>query len=154
MRRPVTAQRPRLVYSPDVQKTCERVATAFRNRGGTVGVVVKSSSTGQAVFRCLREILPGDRVNRYNAELKNDNSIALLNPGITVLNKESVKGQEFDTVFLLEVEALVPCRTEAMRRSMYMLCSRARDTLVLVHGRPLSASASAALPCERLLERG
>ncbi len=154
VRRPVTAQRPRLVYSPNPQETCERVATAFRNRGGTVGVVVRSNSTGLAVFKGLRDILPDGRVSHYTAARKNENSIALLKPGITVLNKESVKGQEFDTVFLLEVEELVPCRTEAMRRAMYMLCSRARDTLVLVHGRPLSASATGALPCELLLERG
>lgn len=116
VRRPLTAERPRLVYAPNVKEACERVAIAFRNRGGTVGVVVRSNKMGSAVFNRLREIVPDGRVSYYTGARKNENSIELLKPGITLLNKESVKGQEFDTVFLLEVEALVPCTTEVMRR--------------------------------------
>ena len=76
----------------------------------------------------------------------------MLEPGVTILNKESVKGQEFDAVFILELEAFIPCTNDAEHRAMYMMCTRARDHLFLVHGH-LSARAEAALPDENVLER-
>ena len=76
----------------------------------------------------------------------------MLEPGVTILNKESVKGQEFDAVFILELEAFIPCTTGVERRAMYMMCTRARDHLFLVHER-LSARAAAALPDASVLER-
>lgn len=71
-----------------------------------------------------------------------------------MLNKESVKGQEFDSVFVLELEAFIPGTNDTMRRVMYMLCARARDYLLLVHGPgALSLEAEACLPRPHLLER-
>ena len=71
-----------------------------------------------------------------------------------MLNKESVKGQEFDAVFILELEAFIPCTDEVMRRGMYMMCSRARDNLFLVYGpQALSVDAATALPGSDVLER-
>lgn len=72
---------------------------------------------------------------------------------MTILNKESVKGQEFDAVFILELEAFIPCTNDRERGAMYMMCTRARDQLFLVHGRPLSARAAEALPDASILER-
>ena len=71
-----------------------------------------------------------------------------------MLNKESVKGQEFDTVFILELDRFIPCTTDAEFRAMYMMCARARDNLFLIYGPgPLSAEAEASLPGEDILER-
>ena len=77
----------------------------------------------------------------------------MLAPGVTVLNKESVKGQEFDAVFILELEAFIPCTDDTMRRGMYMMCSRARDNLFLVYGpHALSVEAATALPGTDVLD--
>ena len=77
----------------------------------------------------------------------------MLAPGVTVLNKESVKGQEFDAVFILELEAFIPCTDDVMRRGMYMMCARARDNLFLVYGpHELSVEAAAALPGPDVLD--
>ena len=46
---------------------------------------------------------------------------------------QSIKGQEFDTVFIMEVDELLLEASEVSRRKMYMLCARARDNLFLVH---------------------
>ena len=90
----------------------------------------------------------------YSNQEKNEQSIDVRKPGVTVLNKESVKGQEFDTVFLLELERFVPCASNADYRAMYMMCTRARDKLFLVHGpNALSADTDAALPGMNILER-
>ena len=56
-----------------------------------------------------------------------------MKPGVTVLNVKSIKGQEFDTVFVMEIGELLLEASEVNRRKMYMLCARARDHLFLVH---------------------
>ena len=102
----------------------------------------------------LSDRLSGDRVDRYSYDLRNEDSIDVRAPGITVLNKESVKGQEFDTVFILELDRFIPCTNDADFRAMYMMCARARDNLFLVYGpESLSADCEAALPGENVLER-
>ena len=98
--------------------------------------------------------LPGTRVDIYSNQRKNEDEINILSDGVTVLNKESVKGQEFDAVFILELESFIPCYNDEGKRGMYMMCSRARDYLFLVHGKnPLNDDAIAALPGPDVLER-
>ena len=92
------------------------------------------------------------RVDFYSYKKKNEDSINMLSDGVTILNKRSVKGQEFDTVFILELERFVPCRSDTQARAMYMLCTRARDMLFLLHQHPLQAEAIGALPGPDVLE--
>ena len=138
---------PRLVRATSHGLTAKRIATEFRNRAGSIGVIVDREKTAQVVQDLMRKQLPHGRVDRYSSDLRNEDRIDVRKPGITVLNKESVKGQEFDTVFVLELDQFVPCVTDAAFRAMYMMCSRARDHLTLIYGpAPLSAAAEAALP--------
>ena len=55
-------------------------------------------------------------------------------PGIRVLCSETAKGLEFDTVFIVETQALaVHLRDEAMlKRRFYVMTSRARDSLYML----------------------
>jgi superfamily I DNA/RNA helicase len=153
-RRAVIGQKPRLIRR-SIDDTVELIATWFENRGGTIGVVVRSNTTGDDVHRALSTRLAGRRVDYYHWNRKNENEIALLDEGVTILNKESVKGQEFDTAFLLELEQFIPCTNDVMKRAMYMMCARARDYLFLVHrAGSLSAAAAADLPGRDILERG
>jgi superfamily I DNA/RNA helicase len=154
-RRPALGQRPRLIRTAGVADIVGFVATWFENRGGTVGVIVSSNQTGKHVHRELRTRLPERRVDIYDSARCNEDAIALLEEGVTILNKESVKGQEFDTVFILELERFIPCTNDVMKRAMYMMCARARDFLFLAHGAVgLSAAAMADLPGPNILERG
>jgi superfamily I DNA/RNA helicase len=135
--------------------TVELIATWLENRGGTVGVIVSSNRMGDLVYQELTTRLPERRVDWYTSGRNNEDAIRLFNEGVTIVNKESVKGQEFDTVFLLELEQFVPCMTDSMKRAMYMMCSRARDYLFLVNrAGSLSAAAIEALPSVDVLERG
>ena len=143
---------PRLVRSGDLESTAGLVSNWFTNRGGSIGIIVNGNDTGKLVRDMLVERLPGRRIDFYDSIEKNEDLIEMLEPGVTILNKESVKGQEFDSVFILELEELIPFSNDAERRSMYMMCTRARDSLFLVHRR-LSADAEASLPDERVLER-
>jgi superfamily I DNA/RNA helicase len=101
----------------------------------------------------LSRRLPTKRIDIYTSQRNNENTIALLDEGVTILNKESVKGQEFDTLFILQLEQFIPCITDEMRRAMYMMCARARDYLFLMHSGSLSSHGEAALPGPNILER-
>ena len=154
----------RRTHSGDVPRLAERlsfdgvahsIATWSQNRGGSIGVVVDQNSTGEHLHTMLQQRLPRLRCDYYNNERKNENCINVLNPGITILNKESVKGQEFDTVFVLELQKFLPCQSDADKRAMYMMCSRARDDLWLICGPDgrLSSAILDALPDADILER-
>ncbi len=152
--RPDSGEIPRLVRSQGLHVTAARIANWHKNRGGSVGVIVATIGAGQAVKEQLQNGLPGVRVNIYTSELQNEDEIDVTRDGVTVLTSQSVKGQEFDSVFLLQLELFVPCRTDARRRAMYMMCARARDFLFLVYGPgDLTDEMKAALPGPDILRR-
>lgn len=145
---------PQLICAPDLKTTANRIAIHYRNRGGTIGVVVCRNATILLLLSELQKKLSDVRISFYMSGSQNDESINLLDPGITLLNKESVKGQEFDALFVTELEQFIPCSSNEMKRAMYMLCTRARDFLFLVYGpAPLSIEALASLPEPSLLRR-
>ena len=149
--RPSLRELPRLVRTDGLDVAARLISNWCNNRGGSIGVIVKWNDTGSDLYGNLRRRLSQKRVDIYRKE--NEDSIELLEPGVTILNKESVKGQEFDTVFLLELEEFIPCANDVERRAMYMMCTRARDQLFLVHDGPLSAGGRADLPDASVLER-
>jgi superfamily I DNA/RNA helicase len=55
-------------------------------------------------------------------------------PGITVLNRASCKGLEFDAVFLVSLEEAPISNEQAdfFKMNMYVMCSRSRENLYLV----------------------
>ena len=98
--------------------------------------------------------LPQSRIDSYTHQRGNEDEINVLEDGVTILNMKSVKGQEFDSVFILELERFIPFANDVERRAMYLMCTRARDNLFLVHGpEPLSRQAAQSLPGPDVLER-
>ncbi|HZZ80804.1 MAG TPA: AAA family ATPase [Gemmataceae bacterium] len=145
---------PRLIRSKGIDTTADTIATWFRNRGGSVGVIVHSNAVGATVQKLLKVRLPSIRIDRYCHGSGIEDSINVNEDGVTILNRESVKGQEFDSVFVLEIDQMLPWRTQTMRRVLYMICARARDYLILVYGpTPLSTLAERQLPGPKILER-
>ena len=151
--RPRSGELPRVfLYRED--GATGRIANTYRTRGGRVGVAVVNNETGEALFSRLRSQLPGQRVEIYTSNRKNEDEIDLLVPGITILNVQSIKGQEFDTVFIMEVDELLLEASEVNKRKMYMLCARARDNLFLMHeGDRLPRALLERLPSSEVLER-
>ena len=144
---------PRLARHADTGEVAARVSNWYKTRGGSVGVIVRNNKTGKELRKELRCRVGEARVDLYTSEDKNEDEIDVSDSGVTVLNKESVKGQEFDAVFIVEIECFMPCANDAERRAMYMMCARARDHLFLVHGPELSTAAVEALPEPDVLER-
>ena len=152
--RPPSGELPRVVLYRGHGAT-RRIAKWYGTRGGRVGVaVVNNEPTGKAVYSRLRSQLPGHRVDFYTNDKKNEDDIDLLEPGVTILNVQSIKGQEFDTVFVMEIDELLLQLDEVNTRKMYMLCARARDHLILMHeGNRLPRALLDQLPGADILER-
>ena len=146
---------PRFVQEPSLDGIARRISIWIETFGDSVCVIVDQNRTGERLQEMLRRALPESRVDLYTSRLKNEDHVDVFEDGVTILNKASVKGQEFDTVFILELQRFLPCRTDAMRRAMYMMCSRARDHLWLVCGPDghLTREASHTLPGPEILER-
>ena len=130
--RPPSGELPRVILYREDDAT-RRIADWYRARGGRVGIAVVNNETGEDLYTQLREQLPEQRVEIYTSYRRNEDEIDLLAPGITILNVQSIKGQEFDTVFIMEIDELLLEASEVNERKMYMLCARARDNLFLVH---------------------
>ena len=152
--RPPSGELPRVVLYREDGAT-RRIANWYGARGGRVGVaVVNNKPTGEALHSRLRSQLPGHRVDFYTNDKKNEDNIDLLEPGVTILNVQSIKGQEFDTVFVMEIDELLLQLDEVNTRKMYMLCARARDHLILMHeGNRLPRAFLDQLPGADILER-
>lgn len=153
IKRKAIGERPVFLQCRNFSEVSTRIKDWFDVRGGTLGVIVDQNDTGKYLCRTLSDSLPSARVDFYEGSKCNEDGIELREPGITILNTKSVKGQEFDTVFILEVERFLPCRSDAMRRAMYMMCARARDYLRIVHVGSPKPGVLAALPPPSLLER-
>jgi superfamily I DNA/RNA helicase len=90
----------------------------------------------------------------YSNSKRNEDEIDTSKSGVTILNKESVKGQEFDTVFLCDLGSFLPCDTDIKKRAMYMMCCRAKDNLIMLDGpKNLNDTALACLPGPEILKR-
>ena len=151
--REASGELPSIVLYGNLEQASERIANWQMTRGGRVGVVVDVNDTGLAMQTALRRRLPGRRVDFYSHRLRNEDAIDLLAPGVTVLNEKSIKGQEFDAVFVMEIERFLGRAGDAASRVMYMLCSRARDNLILMHEGNSLNSLLSQLPGPDLLSR-
>jgi superfamily I DNA/RNA helicase len=130
------------------------ISTWYTNFSGSIGVVVALNETGERIQNSLRDLLLNARIDMYSNSKRNEDEIDTSKPGITILNKESVKGQEFDTVFLCDLGLFLPCDTDSKKRVMYMMCCRAKDNLIMLDGpKHLSDTALACLPGPEILKR-
>ena len=109
------------------------IANWRQTRGRRIGVAVSANKTLKSLHATLQSRLPNQVVQMYTYDQRNEHELDLLNPSITILNTRSIKGQEFDTVFVLELAVLLLSQSEEDHRALYMLCSRARDYLFLVN---------------------
>lgn len=154
VRRQIQGDTPSLVSIRSLKDAAVRIVDWHKNRGGTIGVIVSLNATGQQLLKEIATINPKLLLKMYTDAEKNENDINVMAPGVTILNKASVKGQEFDTVFICELDQFLPCHSDSHKRAMYMMCCRARDFLFLLNGpTPLRPEAIASLPGSDLLKR-
>jgi len=147
---------PRLMPVDSWDALARVVATRWRNRGGSIGVIVYLKEDVISLNDRLKVLLPNARVDWYTSDARPgaEEAIRMRESGITVISGESATGLEFDTVYLHDLARSLPRRIAMDDRRLYMLCARARDTLMLVDGPiALDATQLAALPPSPTLER-
>ncbi|MGW8304696.1 MAG: AAA family ATPase [Achromobacter pulmonis] len=159
---PAPAQRgrsgepPRMITVTNWEELAQQVAVRFGNRGGSIGVIVYHVDDINILYPLLRGRLPAARVDMYtnNAEPRAEDAIRLRDGGVTIISGESAIGLEFDTVYLQDLSRSLPMVLPVQQRRLYMLCARARDTLLLVNGPNLLIEAQlACLPPPPVLDR-
>jgi DNA helicase IV len=154
VRRQVQGDTPSLVSIGSLKEAASRIINWHSNRGGAIGVIVNLNQTGKQLIQEIASLKPELQLKMYTDEEKNEDSIDVTASGVTILNKASVKGQEFDSVFMLDLNHFLPCHSDSQKRAMYMMCCRARDFLFLLNGpTPLGPEAMACLPESDLLLR-
>jgi superfamily I DNA/RNA helicase len=145
-----------LVQVATWQELANRVAVRYQNFGAAVGVILYNQAHITYFHGLLTSLLPNDRVDHYTSQAEPGaaQAIKMRDRGVTIISGQSAIGLEFETVFLQDLDRSLPMRQPVDYRRMYMLCSRARDTLILVNGPvTLSAGQLEALPSPPLLER-
>ncbi len=140
--------RPGVTFGSDLPHLVDRIADYVRRRPEEeVGVLCPKDSVRTKVFSGLKDRLSdakGIAVQSYSSRdpsLRNTDCMLFDVPGtVTVLNFQSVKGLEFDAVFI--VDPLLGGSAEGsgqqqFKMNLYVMCSRARSylNLMFVHSR-------------------
>lgn len=137
-----TGDIPILFEGRDISETIQYLARYARSHDNEqIGVIVQQNKMRKRVFNKLDHALRGSssRVQTYasNDSHHGDASGLELDEGgwVTVINKQSCKGLEFDAVFLVELQevAMDPGSVDQFKMDMYVMCSRARTSLGLMY---------------------
>ena len=129
--------KPRLVCDANVQQQVEYIARYLRLRGNhEVGVVLPDNKLREQFFRLLSGMLTNYTVQTYdsNDRSTSDRLIFDRQGVVTVLNRQSCKGLEFDVVFLpcLQDYEAEDTDSDTFKMNMYVMCSRARNELIMM----------------------
>ena len=76
--RSASGELPRLTRSPNLQLTANLITNWYLNRGGSIGVIVSESSTGEEVLELLKTQSPESKILSYSSAEKNEDSINIL----------------------------------------------------------------------------
>ena len=76
------------------------------------------------------------------------------NGGIAVINLQSIKGLEFDTVFIADIDAYWGKDKDELMKKFYVMVSRARDDIILLRTGAISQEVEEIMPNDKtILER-
>ena len=145
--------KPELIKADSVRAQVDYMVRILRNRAaGEVGVFTQNDRMRRSIFNMLHHHLHDiysvqsyssrDKVNHGADQLVFDKSGVL-----TVLNRHSCKGLEFDVVFIPELQAmsLDGGDLDVFKMNMYVMCSRARESLHLLYTSSTADAAPAVL---------
>lgn len=129
---------PKFISVKEQEKQVEYIRNYLQFRGAQeVAVIVDSDADREFYLDKLSELLPTYHVQHYSSskplsseELKFDTQGV-----ITILNRRSCKGLEFDTVFVPDLQnfSFNDSDLTTFNMNMYVMCSRARSELVLMY---------------------
>ena len=130
--------KPELIFSNNFSKTVKhirRYAKLFQNQ--EIGIIVPTNKERRKYYDALDEVLNEDfNVQSYASGSKVDTAESLdfdKEGTVTILNRASCKGLEFDAIFLPELSRMNidDADLDSFKMSMYVMCSRARTHLTM-----------------------
>jgi hypothetical protein len=126
---------PSLRCYGNAQQVAAHVAEYTGTRlGERVGVILRHTRHQMELTERLERLMPGSRLQTYVGEgTGRYRTLDLARPGVTVLNRKSAKGLEFDTVFVPDthLDAGDDPTGASLRMLYYVLVTRARTRLLL-----------------------
>jgi DNA helicase IV len=151
-----------VLYEYEMVDNCVKMMLreADRDPSSLIGLIVATETKREDYVRRLRK-MDIDRdyerplVSSYAANDKGKVEIDFSQGGIVVITDKSSKGIEFDTVFIiLDGLKLSQGDSNAMKKRLYVMTSRARKKLVLFKGMSCDQAVSDLLPeDENILKR-
>ena len=134
-------EKPKVLKSGNFDKTISLIADyAEGSLEKNIGVILPP--TGRRVTRyynALNEAVSDATVQLY--KYNNSEHFSFDEDGLKVMTNESVKGLEFDTVFIPELDSdYYQDKGEKKVNKMYVCCSRAKGDLILMHETDNNAS--------------
>lgn len=130
---------PQLIKTNYLNEQVDYIVLVLSNRApGEVGVFLQTDKLRTAFYNKLKHRL-GDqyRVQSYSSRESNkvDEMVFDTKGTITVLNRHSCKGLEFDFVFIPELQNINTdgSHVDTFKMNMYVMCSRARESLFLLY---------------------
>lgn len=131
-------ERPLHILTEDEDESFERLAELLSDRAAAAPhahlcVVCGRRSRAEGVHARLAEAL---HAASFPVRLGHNRDFVFA-PGVTVTNKQQVKGLEFDTVYVFEPDPEYYPEDEQGRRDLYVVTSRAQERLVFIgHATP------------------
>lgn len=132
-----SGSKPILVSTANIEQQINYICNYLRLRGALeVGVIVDSNDDREFFTSHLSQRLTNYTVQTYSSqEYKKSNDLIFDKQGvITVLNRKSCKGLEFDLVFVPQLQNFTvdDSNLTTFKMNMYVICSRARSELVFM----------------------
>lgn len=129
---------PKLLAVKEQMAQAEYIRNYLQFRGAQeVAVIVDSDVDLQFYLEQLAQLLPAYRIQHYTSSRpQSSEELTFDRQGvITVLNRRSCKGLEFDTVFVPDLHKFSFNDSEltTFNMNMYVMCSRARSELTLMY---------------------
>lgn len=133
--------KPALIYSDSFAMTCHSIRQyAEHNSARTIGVIIMS--TKSSIFdQYLKEFVNKSNYHfQYTFGFKRDAQFDYSQSGIYMMTYKTCKGLEFDDVFILEADAIENSFDNVgLRRQIYVVCTRARESLSFVYHDPAAS---------------
>lgn len=136
-------EKPRLLRARSFEQQVGYIISTLKDRGyGEVGVFAQNEPMRERLFNKLSHQLRGVyRVQTYSSKTRKEHPVDELvfdkEGTVTVINRQSCKGLEFDAVFIPELQSVSidGSNLDAFKMNMYVMCSRARTSLHLLYSR-------------------
>ena len=126
----------------DFDKVIERVLKlADRNPRKLIGIIAPTNKTRNKYLDALRQISNSDSIDLDNGKPRivtyaygEKSNLRFDEGGIFVINAQSCKGLEFDTVFIADINAFYchPAIEDERKRLFYVMVARAIDHVFLL----------------------